>query len=149
MQRFGLAVATRDAPIVPTAPRLGLMLDEKERAARLAYWLRDVRVHRNISPPELASRIGASRGTINKWEAAIQIPSMIWLGPICSALSVDPRLFADLPPIPPTPASEYLVGEAVAEGLEQGKTRARRPRAGEAPSAPQPLRPPRSPANGR
>lgn len=143
------AVAARPAQIVPTAPTLRLMLTEKERAARLAYWLRDVRLRRGLTPPELAERIGSSRGTVNKWEGGDQVPSMIWLGPICAALSVDPRLFADLPPIPPSPASEYLVEQAVAEGVAEGKRRARRPRVVEVPSEPQPSPLRRSPAGAR
>jgi len=135
--------------IVPTAPSLRLMLSEKERVARLAYWLRDVRLRQGMTPPELAERIGASRGTVNKWEAGEQVPSMIWLGPLCAALRVDPRLFADLPPIPPSPASEYIVEQIVAEGIEEGKRRARRPRAAEAPSEPQPSPLRQSPADAR
>jgi hypothetical protein len=37
---------------------------------------------------------------------------MIYLGPLAAALSVDPRLFADLPAIPPSGAAEYLVESA-------------------------------------
>ena len=43
--------------IVPTAPSLRLMLSEKERAARLAYWLRDVRLRQGLTPSELAEQI--------------------------------------------------------------------------------------------
>lgn len=143
-------VATRAAQIVPTAPTLRLMVSEKERAARLAYWLRDVRLRRGLTPPELADLIGSSRGTVNKWEGGEQVPSLLWLGPICAALSVDPRLFADLPSIPPSPASEYLVEQAVTEGTEQGKRRARQPRAAAVPSGPAPsqMRPSRATGTG-
>lgn len=142
-------VAPETARIIPTAPSLRLMLSEKERVVRLAYWLRDVRLRQRLTVPKLADLIGVSRGTVNRWEAGDQVPSMIWLGPLCAALKVDPRLFADLPPIPPSPASEYIVGQVVLEGLEEGKRRARRPRAAEAPSGPAPSPLPPSRAGAR
>lgn len=135
--------ATRFAPIVPTLPILSLVLSEEERKARLAYWIRDMRFRRGLTPPGLAEQIGVSRSTVNKWESGDQVPSMIWLGVLATALRVDPRLFADLPPIPPSGAAEYLVAEAVAEGLAEGKHRARQPREGEAPSTPEPSARPR------
>lgn len=121
-------VALRVAPLAPTAPSLGTVdeVEEAERQRRLAYHIRDVRIQRGMTPPQLAARVGVSRGTVNKWENEEQVPSMIWLGPLCAALNVDARLFADLPAIPPSPSAEYLVGEAVAKGQEEGLRRARR-----------------------
>ena len=46
------------------------------------------------------------------------------------ALGVDPRLFIDPPEVPSYPLVDYLVDRAVAAGLEEGKRRAARPRAG-------------------
>lgn len=106
------------------------MLSEEERRARLAYWIRDMRFQRGLTPPKLAELIGTSRSTVNKWESGEQVPSMIWLGPLAQALRVDPRLFADLPPIPPSAAADYLVDEAVEEGM----LRARRARGTPVPS---------------
>jgi transcriptional regulator with XRE-family HTH domain len=131
-------VATTSVGIVPTLPTLNFVLSEEERRARLAYWIRDIRFRRGLTPPKLAERVGVSRSTVNKWESGEQIPSMIWLGPLAEVLRVDPRLFADLPPIPPSGAAEYLVEQAVAAGLAEGKRRARRPRVDEAPSEPEP-----------
>lgn len=85
------------------------MLSEEERKARLAYWIRDIRFRRGLTPPKLADLIGTSRSTVNKWESGEQIPSMIWLGPLAQALRVDPRLFAELPAIPQSAADDYLI----------------------------------------
>jgi len=112
------------APIIPTLPRLAAVLGEEERRARLAYWIRDMRFRRGLTPPKLADLVGVTRSTVNKWESGEQVPSMIWLGPLSTALRVDPRLFADLPPIPPNAAADYLVEDAVESGLEEGRRRA-------------------------
>ena len=120
-----IAIGARtSAPLIPTAPTLALVLTEEERKARLAYWIRDIRFRRGLTPPKLAELVGVSRSTVNKWESGDQVPSMIWLGPIAAALSVDPRLFADLPAIPPNAAADYLVDVAVASGVEEGRRRA-------------------------
>lgn len=138
-------VATRDARIYPTLPSLALVLSEEERKSRLAYWIRDMRLQRKLTPPKLAAQIGVGRGTVNKWEKGTQVPSMIWLGPLAVALRVDPRLFADLPPIPPSGAAEYRVEQAVASGAQEGIRRARQSRASEDRPSPVPStgRPPR------
>jgi transcriptional regulator with XRE-family HTH domain len=109
-------------------PTLVSVLSEEERKARLAYAIRTARERRGMTPPQLAARIGRGRGTVNSWESGESVPSLLDLGPLCAALQVDPRLFADLPPIPPSPVDEYLVGQAVAEGVEEGRRRAARPR---------------------
>lgn len=140
-------VATSYARIVPTLPTLALVLSEEERRRRLAYWIRDIRFRRDLTPPKLADLVGVSRSTVNKWESGEQVPSMIWLGPLAVGLRVDPRLFADLPPIPPNSAAEYLVDQVTAEGLVEGKRRARQPRAAEGPSEPRPTPRPRARAN--
>src|SRR5690348_8257387 len=116
--------ASPAVPILPTLPRLSPVLGEEERRARLAYWIRDIRFRRGLTPPKLADLVGVTRSTVNKWESGEQVPSMIWLGPLATALRVDPRLFADLPPIPPNAAADYLVEEAVASGLAEGRRRA-------------------------
>lgn len=133
------------APILPTLPRLAAVIGEEERRERLAYWIRDIRFRRGLTPPKLADLVGVTRSTVNKWESGEQVPSMIWLGPLAIALRVDPRLFADLPAIPPNAAEQYLVTDALADavgsGLEEGERRARTP-GREDPGTPQssPLR---------
>lgn len=109
--------------------RLSERMDDVQRKARLAYAIRAARQSRGISPPELGRRVGRSAGTINRWEEGVTVPSLLDLGPLCQALGVDPRLFAELPPVPPNPVAEFLVGEALAEGLEEGRKRASRRRA--------------------
>jgi transcriptional regulator with XRE-family HTH domain len=128
--------ARTSALIVPTLPTLALVLSEEERRARLAYWIRDIRFRRGLTPPKVATAIGVSRSTVNAWETGRQVPSMLWLGPLANALRVDPRLFADLPPIPPSGAAEYLVEEAAAAGVEEGIRRARLRPARPAPGTP-------------
>jgi transcriptional regulator with XRE-family HTH domain len=140
--------AARGARIYPTLPSLAVVLSEEERKARLAYWIREMRTQRRLTPPRLALLIGVGRSTVNKWEAGAQVPSMIWLGPLSMALRVDPRLFADLPAIPPRGGAEYLVDEAVRSGLEEGRRRARVPVARVSP-APKPGPRPREAAGGR
>lgn len=114
-------------PWVPT--RLALVEVDAERKERLAYAIRTARERRDMTPPQLAERLGRSRGTINDWESGKSAPSLLDLGPLCRVLGADPRLFADLPPIPASPVDEYLVEQAVAEGLEEGLRRAARKRA--------------------
>lgn len=105
-------------------PTLGLMLSEEERKARLAYWISDTIYRRHLTPPRVAERIGVARSTVTAWAAGRQVPSLIYLGPLAEALGVDPRLFADLPEIPPSGAAQYLVA-AGESGIEEGIRRAR------------------------
>lgn len=111
-----------------------LVMDDKERKRRLAYAIRSAREEAGLTPPELAKLLTKSRGTVNKWEAAESAPSLLDLAPLCVALKVRPELFADLPPVPRSPVADYLVAEAVREGLAEGRRRARRPRVAEGSS---------------
>lgn len=112
---------------VPWCPRTvaGVQGGEIERKRRLGYAIRRAREKRELTPPQLAERIGVGRGTINDWEAGESVPSMLYLGPLCVALQVDARLFADLPEEPPSPVDEYLL---VDEATARGVARAREPR---------------------
>ena len=126
------------------------MLSEQERKDRLAYWIRDTMDRRRLTPPRVALVVGVSRSTVTAWAAGRQVPSLIYLGPLSQALSVDPRLFADLPPIPPSGAAEYLV-DAATSGVEEGLRRGRTPQghgAADTP-APSPERRPRGSGAGR
>lgn len=108
-------------------PSLRVVISDPDRKVRLAYAIRRAREQRGMTPPQLAAAVGRGRGTINDWESGKSAPSLLDLGPLCSALGVDPRLFADLPEEPPSPVDEYLV-EAAREGVEEGLRRAKRPR---------------------
>lgn len=144
-------------PIVPTLPTLSVVLTERERQERLAYWIRDTMLRRRLTPPKLAELVGVSRSAALAWtkppgESGASTPSMIFLGPLATALRVDPRLFADLPAIPPSGAADYLVEPATQlvlgsgpSGLQEGVRRGRRrqdPAAADTP-APSPRRRPR------
>lgn len=113
-------------------PTLGGVTDDIQRKARLAYALRHARERRGLSVEELAAAIGRNRGTIYDWEGGKTAPSLLDLGPLCTALLVDPRLFADLPAPPdpvPSPVDDYLlVQEATLRGIvrAQGPKRGRR-----------------------
>jgi transcriptional regulator with XRE-family HTH domain len=111
------------------AIRLAVVLSEQERRERTAYAIRTARERRGMTPPQLAELLGRQRGTVNDWEANKTMPSLVDLGPLCAALGVEPRLFAELPPIPPDPVAEYLIGEAVQAATTEGLSRARRRRA--------------------
>jgi transcriptional regulator with XRE-family HTH domain len=110
-------------------------LSEEERKRRIAYVIESTRRHRDISPPELARRVGRSRGTINDWEAGRSTPSLVDLGPLCVALGVKPDAFADLPAIPDDPLVAYLLPTAES-GVEEGVRRGRRRRAASDPDTP-------------
>ena len=142
--------ANHDGRIFPTVPRLALMLSEQERKERLAYWIRDTMDRRRLTPPKVAALVNVSRSTVTAWAAGRQVPSLIYLGPLAKALSVDPRLFADLPAIPPSGAAEYLV-DGAASAIEEGLRRGREPQglgAADTP-APSPARRPRGSGAGR
>jgi transcriptional regulator with XRE-family HTH domain len=102
---------------------------ESERKGRFAYALRRARERRGLTAPQLAERLGVVRGTVNRWEdpARKDAPSILQLGALCSALGVDPRLFAVLPPEPPSEVDDYLIA-ATLEGMEEGLRPARRRR---------------------
>jgi transcriptional regulator with XRE-family HTH domain len=103
------------------------MLSQEERKVRLAYWIRDTMFRQRLTAPKVAGKCGVSRSTVTNWAAGRQIPSMIYLGPLTEALSVDAQLFADLPEIPPSGAAAYL-HEARESGAEEGIRRAHQPR---------------------
>ena len=109
--------------------RLAAVIPEQERKARIAYAIENAMLRRNLTPPALADRVGRSRGTVNDWIAGRSTPSLVDLGPLCAALSVDPRLFAELPPVPVDPLAAYLLEVAesgAAEGVRRARSRRRR-----------------------
>lgn len=143
------------APRLLVASSLSAMTDisllpEEERKRRVAYVIRRARESRGLTPPQLAERVGRQRGTVNDWEAGRSTPSLVDLGPLCAALQLEARAFAELPPIPVDPIVEFLLPTAESAG-EEGVRRARRRLAGEGPStpAPSPGRRPRGSGAGR
>jgi transcriptional regulator with XRE-family HTH domain len=108
-------------------PSLRVVISDTERKSRLAYAIRHARERRGMTPPQLAEAVGRGRGTVNDWEAGKSAPSLLDLGPLCAALKVDPRLFADLPEEPASPVDDYLI-QVASEGVQEGLRRAKRPR---------------------
>lgn len=99
-----------------------------DRKRRLGYAIRRAREQRNLTPPQLADLVGVGRDTVNAWERGDSVPSMLHLGPLCTALMVDPRLFADLPEEPPSPVDQYLLDQRlVQEATARGMVRALEP----------------------
>jgi transcriptional regulator with XRE-family HTH domain len=99
-----------------------------DRKRRLGYAIRRAREKRDLTPPQLADLVGVGRDTVNAWERGDSVPSMLYLGPLCAALMVDPRLFADLPEEPPSPVDEYLLDrQLVQEATARGMVRALQP----------------------
>jgi transcriptional regulator with XRE-family HTH domain len=115
-----------------SALRLAVVLSEQERKARIAYLIETARERRGLTPPQLGERVGRSRGTVNDWEANRSTPSLVDLGPLCAALGIEPRAFAELPAIPADPLAEYLIA-AAESGVVEGIRRARRRRASPVP----------------
>ena len=99
-----------------------------ERKARFVYALRRAREKRGLTPPQLADRLRVSRGTVNRWEDPLRkdAPSILMLGVLCEKLGVEPRLWAVLPPEPPSEVDDYLVEEATLDGIARGLGRPRR-----------------------
>jgi transcriptional regulator with XRE-family HTH domain len=121
--------------------RLAAVLSEEERKRRIAYAIDNTMTRRGMGPPQLAAKVGRSRGTVNDWVANRSTPSLVDLGPLCAALQVKPELFAELPPIPDDPHADYLLDAAEA-GVEEGKRRGRsRRRRVPGKPAPSPVRP--------
>ena len=77
-------------------PTLALVLTEEERKQRLAYWIRDTMDRRRLTPPKVATVVGVSRSTVTAWAAGRQAPSMIYLGPLATALSPWSGFMVDL-----------------------------------------------------
>lgn len=102
----------RQATATPRLPRMteATLLPEQERRVRIASLIKRAREKAGLTPPQLATKVGRQRSTVNEWErAGGSAPSLVDLGPLCVALKIDPRVFADLPPIPDDPIDEYLL----------------------------------------
>jgi ribosome-binding protein aMBF1 (putative translation factor) len=76
--------------------RLAAALTEEERKARIAYAIESAMLRRGMTSPQLAAKVGRSRGTVNDWVAKRSTPSLVDLGPLCAALNVKAELFAEL-----------------------------------------------------
>lgn len=103
---------------------VGLMVDEVERKERLAFAIEAAMAAREMEDDDLARLINKSATTVGRWRRGDTIPNALEIGPLADALRVDPSLLLDPPPKPTYPILDYLVGKAVAAGLELGIRRA-------------------------
>lgn len=88
------------------------LLPEDTRKQLIGSIIRRAREVANLTPPQLGDRVGRTRGTVNDWESGKSSPSLVDLGPLCVALNVDPRVFVELPAMPPDPLVAYLLPPA-------------------------------------
>lgn len=100
---------------VPTLPNVDeeTELSDVERRRRLSYIIRDRMFRLDMKPAELARRMGVPRTNLDRWIDPQGSMPMIWLGPLCKALAIDPMVVAELPEIPPDPLERYVVDEDV------------------------------------
>jgi transcriptional regulator with XRE-family HTH domain len=125
-------------------------MNDKERRDRLSFAIRAAMGDRSAQQIADAMEPHRSKETISRWARGETIPSALDVEPLARALGVKPELLVSPPELPAYPLAEYLVADAVAAGAAEGRERARRPRGGEAPSAPEPLptRPTRAAGRG-
>lgn len=151
-----MPIGVRTMPVrsEDTAARLQAMTDaadlpEAERKRRIAYVIRAAMASRGLNAARLATKVGRSRSTVGDWlkDKGGSTPSLVDLGPLCTALRLKPEAFVELPAIPDDPMLAYLL-PAAESGIEEGLRRARQPRAGKAPAPPVRLRPRRPPGSG-
>lgn len=95
---------------------------------RFAYALRAALGRKGWKAPDLAKAIHRDASTVDRWVNEKSVPSILVTKELAEALDVRPDLLFDPPPVPDYPLSEYLIREAVAEGVETGVERARRRR---------------------
>lgn len=120
---------------------MGPVLPDSERRQRLAFAIRAAMGKRTAQDVAEAIQPKRSKETIGRWARGDTVPSALDIAPLAEVLGVRPELLIDPPALPTYPLSEYLVEQTVEAAMAEGKRRARRPRAAEAPSAPE-----RSPA---
>jgi transcriptional regulator with XRE-family HTH domain len=111
---------------------------DAEMQRRLAFAIRAALAAKGWKPPDLAKAIHRDASTVTRWAKGESVPNMLMTKALADALGVRPAFLYDPPAVPDYPLADYLVEETIAEGLEEGRRRARQPRAAEAPSEPQP-----------
>jgi transcriptional regulator with XRE-family HTH domain len=134
-----MRVPERDAASTVRAMTAAAELPEDERKARIAYVIRSTLASRGLNAARLARAVGRQRSTVGDWVAGRSTPSLVDLGPLCTALRLRPDAFVELPAIPEDPMRAYLL-PAAESGIEEGLRRARQPRGGKALEPPVRLR---------
>lgn len=126
-------------PTLPVAPRryalsVPPVVPDKERRDRLAFAIRAAMGGRSAQDIADVIEPKRSKETIARWARGETVPSALDVGPLATALGVRADLLIAPPELPAYPLADYLVAQEVAEGLQEARQRAHRPRVGEAPS---------------
>lgn len=100
------------------------MVADDVRKDRLAFAIDAAMAVRGLEDDDLAKLVDRSPTTVGRWRRGDTVPNALEIVPLAHALGVDPAFLLDPPPRPTYPIAEYLVGEAVREGLELGIRRA-------------------------
>ena len=127
---------------------LVLMEGDAEMQRRFAYALRAAMVQKGWKAPDLAKAIKRDASTVDRWVNEKSLPNILVTKQLAGALGVKPEFLFDPPPVPAYPLAEYLVDQAVASGVEEGRRRAQAHEDRE-PLAPSPGRRPRAAGAGR
>jgi len=116
------------------------VVPDKQRRDRLAFAIRAAMGQRSAQSIAEAMEPKRSKETVARWARGETVPSALDVGPLARALGVRPVLLIDPPDVPTYPLADYLVDEAVASGVEEGRRRARseRPDPVELPVSPAP-----------
>lgn len=87
---------------------------DTERRARLIHWVTDAMRRQKVkSIAALARGMGAPYSSVYRWldpDGKAPFP-MVWLGPLCRTLRLDPMVIALLPPVPADPMAPYVLAE--------------------------------------
>lgn len=129
-------------PTLPVAARrytltVPSVVPDKQRRERLAFAIRAAMGSRSAQDIADVIEPKRSKETIARWARGETVPSALDVGPLAEALGVRADLLIAPPDVPTYPLADYLVSQEVAEGLQEGRERARRPQVAEAPSGPQ------------
>lgn len=124
-------------------------MTDVDRRERLRYAIKQAIGTRTAQDVADAMDPKRSKETVSRWARGETVPSALDVGPLARALGVRPDLFVDPPELPVYPLADYLVDQAVAAGVAEGRKRSRQPLTGEAPSEPQPSPERRSASAGR
>ncbi len=110
----GLAVPTLAGMAKTPASETEETPGDTERRARLIHWIKDgMRRQKVKSIAALAKGMGAPYSSVHRWlnpEGTAPFP-MVWLGPLCRTLRLDPMVIALLLPIPVDPLAPYVLTE--------------------------------------
>ena len=100
---------------------VALTTAEKQKAGAR---IRDARLAKDWTQPELAERVAASTTTVSNWETGKTAPGLEDINPVCMALGISPDLLlSDLGIMLTPPAAARLPRELVDAALRLDATR--------------------------